>query len=806
MIGTLLLATVIAGLPQGEPNRHYQGNRAPLAQAALVNLPVGAVKPEGWIRGQLVRLADGFSGRLGEISRFCKFEGNAWTTPDGSGRFGWEEVPYWLKGYVNLGLILQDKRIIDDSRRWIEAVMKTQQPSGYFGSRSNLEEQMYLATFRSLDLWPNMVMLYPLRTWYEATGDKRIPEFMLRYFRWVDTLPLDQFLPASWQKWRAGDQLDSIYWLYNLTGEARLLDTARVTHERTADWVGSIPTWHGVNLSQCFREPAQYYQQTKDARYLRATERVYDTVMGIYGQAPGGMFGADENARPGFRDPRQGAETCSMVEMMFSHEMLAAITGEAKWLDRAEEVAYNSLPASMTPDLKGLHYLTAPNMIQLDRTGKQPYFDNGGDMLSYNPFQYRCCQHNVVMGWPYYAERIWMATAGNGLAAAFYAPSEVKAKVGSAGIEARIAMTTGYPFTETVSIKVAAVASPARFPLALRIPAWCKTPQLKVNGALEKPPAPEKGWLTLEREWKAGDAVELTLPMELSVKRWPKMKNAASVHLGPLAFSLKIGERWERYGGSVDWPAYEVFPTSPWNYALELDGKLEVIRGPAREVNFTHEGVPLAVRARGRRLTAWRQEPNGLPGPLQASPARTDAADEEVVLVPMGAARLRISSFPVAAKKDEAGHVWDDNPALVRASAASHFEPPTAANDGELQTSSLDPGGAERFTWAGRAGSEEWIEYSFARPRRANWADVHWVDDAAQNGPARLPQSWRLVCWDGAAWQPVKTRADYGLTEDRVGRVEFETVESTAFRLEVRLARGRTAGLTEWRLGHAGAR
>jgi hypothetical protein len=797
----LLLAAVIAGLPQGEPNRHYQGNRAPLAPAALVKLPVGAVRPEGWIRGQLELLAGGFSGRLGEISRFCRYEGNAWTTPDGGGRFGWEEVPYWLKGYVNLGLILGDQRIIGDSRRWLEAVLKTQRPDGYFGSRTNLEEQMYLADFRALDLWPNMVMLFPLRTWHEAAGDKRIPEFMKRYFRWVDTLPLDRFLPASWQKWRAGDQLDSIYWLYNLTGEAWLLDTARVTHERTADWVGSIPTWHGVNLSQCFREPAQYYQQARDARYLRASERVYGTVMEIYGQAPGGMFAADENARPGFRDPRQGAETCSMVEMMFSHELMAAISGEARWLDRAEEVAYNSLPASMTPDLKGLHYLTAPNMVQLDRGGKQPYFDNGGDMLSYNPFQYRCCLHNVVMGWPYYAERIWMATAGNGLAAAFYAPSEARAKVGAAGVEARVAMETGYPFDEGVKIRFASLAAAARFPLSLRIPGWCKAAKLSVNGAEQKMPAPEKGWVTVEREWRAGDTVELTLPMEVGVKRWPKMRNAASVHRGPLAFSLKIGERWERYGDSEEWPAFEVYPASPWNYALDLDGKIEVVRRAASGVVFTHEGSPLVLKARGRRLAAWRQEPNGLVGPLQPSPARTEAPVEEIELTPMGASRLRISSFPVAARKGEAGHEWDPNPALVRASSASHFEPPTAANDGALQTSSLDPGGAARFTWAGRTGPVEWIEYSYARPKRVNWSDVHWVDDAAQGGPARLPQSWRLLYWTGERWRPVKTRGESGMTEDRVGRIEFETVEPTALRLEVQPVRGRSAGLTEWRVG-----
>jgi hypothetical protein len=166
--------------------------------------------------------------------------------------------------------------------------------------------------------------------------------------------------------------------------------------------------------------------------------------------------------------------------MMFSHEMLAGITGESKWIDRAEEIAFNSLPAAMTPDLKGLHYLTAPNQIQLDRGNKSPSIENSGDMFSYNPWQYRCCQHNAAMGWPYYAERMWMATRGDGLAAVFYGASKVKVKVG-AGVDVTVTETTDYPFGETVHMKVE-TAKAVKFPLALRIPGWCERPAVKVNG------------------------------------------------------------------------------------------------------------------------------------------------------------------------------------------------------------------------------------------------------------------------------------------------------------------------------------
>jgi len=332
--------------PTAGGNVYYAGNRAPLLPSPLIKLPCGAVQPAGWLRRQLELEADGFVGHLPELSKFCDFETSAWTQPGGKGKNGWEEVPYWLKGYISLGYILQDQRIIDEARRWVEAVLENQWDNGYFGWDEN---------YKNHDYWPNMVMLYAIRTFYEATGDPRVLPFMTRYFRYQCTVPLEKLFPRDahgrtwWQGIRAADNLDSIYWLYNRTGDAWLLDAARVNHERTQDWTGGFPSWHGVNITECFRGPAQYYQQTHDIRYLESTRHRYATVMDIYGQVPGGMFGADENAREGYTGPRQAAESCSIVEYMHSHEMMTRITGDVIWADRCEEVALNSLPCAMTP-------------------------------------------------------------------------------------------------------------------------------------------------------------------------------------------------------------------------------------------------------------------------------------------------------------------------------------------------------------------------------------------------------------------------------------------------------------------------
>lgn len=651
--------TFVRELPGGD-NSYYPGNRAPLAPSPLQKLPIGAIRPEGWLRHQLELMATGFSGRLEEISPFCKYKGNAWVTPGGQGERGWEEVPYWLKGFTDLGLVLGDQSLQAQARKWLDAVLANQSEDGYFGNRKNLDvrrgDQPEMNTdkpTRVVDLWPNMIMLYPLRSLYEATGDKRVLPFMTKYFEWQMKLPVNEFLPASWQKYRGGDNLDSIYWLYNRTGDAWLLDLAKRNHERTANWMNNIPTWHGVNISQGFREPAQFFQQAKDVRFLQATEADYDRVMGEYGQVPGGMFAADENARPGHMGPRQAAETCSMAEFMLSHEMLTGITGDAKWADRAEDVAFNSLPAAMTPDLKGLHYLTAPNMIQLDRQNKAPILENSGDMLSYNPFQYRCCQHNVAHAWPYFAEHLWMATKGNGLAAVMYSSSVVKAKVGD-GTEVRITESTGYPFEGSIRFDIA-TPKDVSFPLALRVPEWSQAHIVRLNGKELMSPQLGRGWLIVNHRWQNGDRLQLELPMRVMVKTWPKNGNSVSIYRGPLAFSARIGERWEQYGDHPEWPAYEVFPATPWNWALAIEPaglsqRLLVRRtnGVIKDQPFTPENAPVEIFVRARQVPQWTQESNGMPGPIPQSPVATRERIRTIALIPMGCARLRISVFPVA--------------------------------------------------------------------------------------------------------------------------------------------------------------
>jgi len=791
--------------PDGAPGNHfYLGNRAPLVPSPFVKLPVGAVRPEGWIRRQLELEADGFSGRLSELSGFLREDGNAWLSPTGEGHSYWEEVPYWLKGFIDLGYLLDDQRIIAEAHTWIEASLAGQADDGWFGPRANRGGRHRSTAEGKPDLWPNMIMLNVLQSYHEHSGDPRVIDLMTRYFRWQLDLPDDDFLPPFWQQQRAGDNLAGVYWLYNRTGERWLLDLATKIHRNMAPWHREIASWHGVNICQCFRAPTIYWMQSRQPEHRAAAERNYQTVMTLYGQVPGGMFGADENCRPGYTGPRQAAESCSMAELMLSCEMLLTITGESKWADRCETVAFDSFPACMTADLKALHYLTAPNMVLCDRHSKSPGLQNRGPMLLFDPRGHRCCQHNIGHGWPRFAQHLWLAAPGGGLAAAMYGPCRVRAKVGD-GTEIVIAENTQYPFGDAIELSVQ-TPKPVAFPLYLRVPGWCDAPALAINGAGVAAQASPGSYLVVDRTWSDGDTVRLTLPMKITVTRWTENHHSASVHRGPLTYSLKIGEKYVRVGGTDDWPALEIHPTTPWNYALVLDPddparSFEVVEGrwPSDEQPFVADGAPIELRAKARKIPAWTLDDLGLVGPMNDSPVLSDEPVETVSLIPMGCARLRISAFPVIGEGPDA-RAWQDPCTSTPWSASHCWEGDTvlAIDDGVLPRSSGDAT-IPRFTWWNHRGTTEWVALGLDEPAPVGQIEVYWFDDTGR-GHCRVPKSWRAEWRDGDAWKPVATRDEYGVALDRFNRVTFDPVTTREIRLVVELQPEFSAGILECRV------
>lgn len=666
-------------------------------------MPVGSVKPEGWLLEYFNRQKNGLTGNLGEISAWLDKKNNAWLSTDGKGKWGWEEVPYWLKGYANIGYITENKEIIDEAKIWIEAVLDSQRENGFFGPSFAWESyisdgfrnnELESKKRKTIDFWPNMIMLYCLQSYYEFSKDERVIQLMTRYFKFQLEIDEEDLLSEYhyWARVRGGDNLHSVIWLYNRTGEEWLLTLAQKIYRKTAPWTSrghgldeiknwkakrdgfdwpiwfsDLIDWHNVNIAQCFRTPAQYYLLNGDEKYLKATYDNFNLVREHFGQVPGGMYGSDENCRPGYDDPRQAIELCGVVEHMNSDEHLLRITGDPFWADHLENIAFNSFPATLSPDFKALRYLTSPNMVVSDSENHFPGVQNPGPFLNFNPFSSRCCQHNHTQGWPYFTENLWMATPDNGLAAVIYSPSIVNAQVGN-NTNISITNNTNYPFSDNMIFEIKTDKSDF-FPIYFRIPSWSEESKVLINGKKVFTSIDSGKYIKIFRSWSDGDIVKLIFPKEIFIKKWEKNHNSVSVNYGPLTFSLNIkeryvekssvktginGSRWQDSVNEEEWPTYEIYPDSDWNYGLILDDNLEntfeVVERewPENNFPFTNDSAPILIKAKARKIPDWKiDKTTGLVGELTNSPFESDEIDEIVELVPMGGSRLRISSFPV---------------------------------------------------------------------------------------------------------------------------------------------------------------
>ncbi len=653
------------------------GFRAPLHGGLLKKLPIGEVQPKGWLREVLVRQGNGLCGQLGSVSAWLDKNNNQWLSDKGD--HGWEEVPYWLRGYSALAYLLDEPAMKKEAQVWFDAVLKNVKPNGILGPDA------MDGNTQNPELWAKMPMLWALQTYYEHSGDERVLTAMTNYFKWELSIPDEHFLKGLWQEKRGGDNEWSVVWLYNLTGDKSILPLIDKLHRCGVDWTMSddLPNWHGVNVAQGFREPATYYVYDGDGRMLQAAYDNHFTMRRRYGQVPGGMYGADENARPGYTDPRQGAETCAVVEQMASDEIMMCITGDPFWADHCEMVAFNTLPAALTPDMRSLRYITSPNMVVSDGKNHAPSIDNSlKGMLSMSPFSSRCCQHNHGMGWPYFAQHLVMATNDGGLCTMLYAANETTTQV-SGGQTVSLAMETLYPFEDRVGISIK-TDKPVNFPLYLRIPDWTENASVTVNGQPIQGQVMAGKYVRIERTWLDNDQVTIQMPMDIKTHVWQQNKSSVSVDYGPLTLSLRIDEDYHKrdscdpdivqddshWQESVDknlWPAYEIFAQSPWNYALSVDDdnmpvdiKIEHRPWPSDNYPFTSESVPLLFTAKGHKIPSWGFDQTGMTDVLPTRFAQRSEEMENIQLVPMGAARLRLSAFPKAPATEDSDPNCDE--------------------------------------------------------------------------------------------------------------------------------------------------
>ncbi|HKW28535.1 MAG TPA: beta-L-arabinofuranosidase domain-containing protein [Verrucomicrobiae bacterium] len=788
----------------------YPGNRAPLEPSPLLRLPPGSIQPQGWLFTMLENQRNGLNGNQEQISPFLKFSTSDWTTTNGSGTTqGWERVPYWLRGYIDMGYCLQDPMVVSNATRWVNGVMNSERANGYFGPARDYSDGTNNSDLgiNVPDLWPNMPMLDALRSYYDYTGDTNALNLIRNYCLWENSLPAGDFGAGYWPMMRMGDNIETIYWLYNRTGESWLLNLATNMYANMARWdtANTLPNWHNVNIAEGFRAPTVFWQQSGNPTQLQFAEANYQTVMSRYGQVPGGGFGGDEVCRPDYYGPQQGFETCGIVEFMHSFEILTRVTGNPVWAERCEALAVNTLPAAMRTNMMSLHYLTAPNQPESDNEAKSPDINNpGGPWFSQSPSEpnYWCCEHNHGQGWPYFCEETWLATWDHGLCASLYAPTKVEARVG-AGSSISVNEVTDYPFSDTVELSLTATNS-VGFPLYLRIPQWCSNSWIQVNGQTVATNSQPSSYVCIQRTWSNGDQVVLHFPRQITVKTWTANNNCVSVNYGPLTFSLQILESWQPYGNNAaPWTEYEAYPATPWNYGLVLNStnpaaSFTVVTnpGPMAPNPFSLQTTPIQLQVQARQIPAWTLDSLHDAGAVWPSPVYSTQAIQTVTLVPMGAARLRISAFPTVTTNATATR-WGA-PYTASASYTNSSDTVSAMNLGLNPTSSSEQ--MTRLTWWSHKGTAEWVQATFNGLCQVSQVSVYWYDDVPIGGGCSVPQSWSVQYLAGTNWVTVTGAGTYGVGPDTFNTVSFTPVLTTAVRLVVQLQNGYSGGILAWQV------
>ncbi|HEU5397488.1 MAG TPA: beta-L-arabinofuranosidase domain-containing protein, partial [Verrucomicrobiae bacterium] len=619
-------------------------NRAPLVPTPFVALPLGSVRPRGWLLTQCQMQRDGITGHAETLYAGDLGTNSAWLGGTGE---NWERGPYYFNGLVALAYTLDDAGLKQQAQKWMDWLLDHQRPDGSLGPAANN------------DWWPRMVATRALKNYYEATADPRVPVVLSNYFHYMlarlPSRPLQE-----WGKARAGDEMAVALWLYNRNGDTNLLQLVELLHRQAYDWpeIFSRNTFlsfgtdfqpkHNVNVEEALKMPEIYYQLSRRPADRDALNLGLDNLMRENALPCGINSGTEFLAGD---SSIEGVELCAIVEAMLSLETAERITGDASFADRLETIAYNALPAGLANHLKGIQYYTLANNVIAIEGGHGFNQDYANGTLPGPDSGYPCCRFNFQMGWPRFVQNSWAATADGGLAAMAYAPTAVSALV--QGHPVQVVEDTGYPFAETVRLQISVDRS-LRFPVALRIPAWCREATIAVNGRSQSVPRPGT-FFRLDRKWKNGDVIEIHLPMPIETAPGPD--RAISVNRGPVVYSLRIGEDWTVHTADpsgLGFDEYQITPTTPWNYALQLDPA-----DPAASLTFTNfsstspsdpfdPATPsIALLAQARQVPSWTIGWRGTQAfEPPVSPVASTNPLVPVTLVPFGSQHLRISWFP----------------------------------------------------------------------------------------------------------------------------------------------------------------
>ncbi len=611
-----------------------------LRKLAMTPFECAAIQPMGWLAKQLQLQAEGLCGNLDLV--WPDVRDSAWL---GGQSEGWERVPYWLDGFIPMAYLLRDEQLIVRAKRYMNAILAQQAEDGWICPCKPEERKNY-------DLWAVLLIAKVMTVYADCSGDPRIqPALTAVLYQLNQHLNSNTLFDWGASRWFEG--LIPIFWLYQRQPADWLLTLAHKLELQGFDWSKILHSgfldqpkreWnfltHVVNIAMMLKSEALMSRldgRNADEFALQALHFLDEK----HGMANGHFTGDECLAGD---SPLQGSELCGVVEAMYSYEQLLSISGNAYWAERLEKLAFNALPAAISPDMWSHQYDQQTNQIECSILDKEHvvFGTNGGESHLYGlEPTYGCCTANFGQGWPKLALSAWMQTE-QGITSVLPLPSQLSTNVQGVPVQCRL--ETNYPFREELHYTIT-VEQPLRFELTLRIPAAAVA--ATVNGRQAEPGS----YYHLDQLWQGSIEIQVILRFETKIRQRPR--DLVCVERGPLLYSVAIAERWlkreyEKKGVMRKFPYcdYEIFADSAWNYAL-TDANFSVDL-PAFEAGFSSINPPVVLLAQMVRI-AWAQENricHLLPDSLEPQ-----GASHLVKMIPYGCSNLRLTEFPFLLRK-----------------------------------------------------------------------------------------------------------------------------------------------------------
>lgn len=621
---------------------------------------------------------------------------------------------------------------------------------------------------------------------YRATGKKTLLDIALKNADLIlkEFGPGKVMLPPGHQEIEIG-----LVKLYRLTGNKKYLNLAQFFLDQRGNKEGHqlygfysqdhLPVreqkeavGHAVRAAYMYSGMADVAALTGDQSLVQALDSLWEDAVyrKIYLTGGIGSTGAWEGFGPAYHLPNGSAyaETCASVANAFWNYRMFLLHGEAKYLDVFERILYNGFLSGIA--LSGDRFFYANPLASFGQHERSPWFGCA------------CCPPNIVRFIPQLGQYVY-AASGDRLYINLFARSRGQVKVDDLKVE--LEQETDYPWKGEIKIKV----NPAEeddFTIMLRIPGWAlgqpipgdlyyyavrpeTKPTVRVNGE-EVPLNLEKGFLPLVRKWKAGDTIEVSLPLEpRPVLANEKVKDDAglvAVERGPLVYCAE----WPDNGGRVS--------------------NLLLPEGASLSSEFRPDllGGLVVVKASGK---AYRQEKG-----------KVVVEDKEVNLIPYYAwAHRGRGEMAVWMAREEAKVRPTPEPSPASGAKVEASEGARGArfiND-QYEPSSSNDHSVGYLHWWPKKGTTEWVSYEFPSPVRASEVAVYWFDDTG-TGECRVPESWKLYYKKGNGWMPVKNLNPYGVEKDKYNLVKFSPVTTTGLRVEIKCQEKFSAGIQEWRV------